>query len=273
VDAWAAELEGADVVINLAGRSVNCRYHEANRRSIVDSRVLSTRVLGTATIGATKRPPRVWLQASTATIYAHRYDAANDEMTGIIGGTEPNAPDTWSFSIEVAKSWERAAQEADVPRTRKVLLRSALTLSPDRGGVFDALLRLVRWGLGGAHGNGRQYVSWIHDQDFVDAIYWLIAHDELDGPVNLASPGPVPNAEFLRTLRAAWGARLGLPATKWMLEIGALLLRTESELLLKSRRVTPARLLKTGFQFQFPTWAAAATGLCHRWRCQVRNRA
>jgi uncharacterized protein (TIGR01777 family) len=265
VSEWAAELDGADAVINLAGRSVNCRYNAENRRLIQESRVRSTRAVGKA-IARAARPPRVWLQASTATIYAHRYDAPNDEATGILGGGEAGAPDTWRFSIEVAKSWEQAANEGDLPHTRRVLLRSAMTMSPDPGGVFAVLLGLVRWGLGGASGDGRQYVSWIHDRDFVRAIYWLIEHSDLAGPVNLAAPNPVPNAAFMRTLRAAWGIGFGLPATKWMLEIGAVFLRSETELILKSRRVVPARLLQSGFVFQFPTWAEAADDLCRRWR-------
>src|SRR5262249_37821277 len=155
---WAEEIDGADVVINLAGRSVNCRYDAANRREMIESRVRSAAVVGRA-IGQAARPPRVWLQASAATIYAHRYDTANDEASGILGGAEPNAPDTWRFSIDVAKAWEQAANEAVVPNTRKVLLRSAMTMSPDRGGVFDVLLGLVRRGLGGPNGDGRQFVS------------------------------------------------------------------------------------------------------------------
>ncbi len=270
VGEWAAEIDGADAVINLAGRSVNCRYHAENRRLIHESRVQSTRAVGQA-IARTARPPRIWLQASTATIYAHRYDAPNDETTGILGGSEEGAPDTWRFSIDVAKSWEQAANEGDLPQTRRVLLRSAMTMSPDPGGVFDVLLGLVRWGLGGASGDGRQYVSWIHDRDFVRAVYWLMEHPELSGPVNLASPNPVPNAEFMRTLRTAWGIGFGLPATKWMLEIGAFFLRTETELVLKSRRVVPGQLLKSGFVFQFPTWAEAADDLCRRWRESYRG--
>jgi uncharacterized protein (TIGR01777 family) len=216
------------------------------------------------------RPPRVWLQASTATIYAHRYDAPNDEATGILGGSEANAPGTWRFSYDVAYAWEQAAREAKVPQTRQVLLRSAMTMSPDRGGVFDVLLGLVRWGLGGTNGDGRQYVSWIHDQDFIRAIHWLIDHADLQGPVNLASPNPVPNAEFMRVLRAASGIRFGLPAAKWMLEIGAFFMRTETELVLKSRRVVPGRLFQSGFVFQFPTWTEAAVDLCRRWR-EIRS--
>jgi uncharacterized protein (TIGR01777 family) len=267
---WATEIDGADVVINLAGRNVNCRYHAENRRLIQESRINATRAVGQA-IARAARPPRVWLQASTATIYAHRYDAANDEATGIVGGSEIDAPDTWRFSIDVAKSWEQAANEVIVPRTRKVLLRSAMTMSPDRGGIFDVLLGLVRRGLGGASGDGRQYVSWIHERDFIRALYWLIDRPELEGPVNVSAPNPAPNAEFMRTLRAAWGIRFGLPATRWMLEIGAFFLRTETELILKSRRVVPGRLLESGFVFEFPTWAEAAADLCRRWR-ELRQR-
>jgi uncharacterized protein len=268
--AWAAELEGADVVINLAGRSVNCRYSAGNRRLIMESRAQSTRVLGEA-IARSRRPPRLWLQASTATIYAHRYDAPNDEATGILGGTEEDVPDTWRFSIDVARSWEQTARGAPLPHTRQVLMRSAMVMSPDQGGVFDTLLRLVRWGLGGRNGDGRQYVSWIHDRDFIRAVYWLIEHEELEGPINLASPNPVPNAEFMRTLRTAWGTRIGLPATRWMLEIGAFFLRTETELILKSRRVVPGRLLQNGFVFQFPMWAEAARDLCQRWSRKTQS--
>lgn len=262
---WAAELDGADVVINLAGRSVNCRYHAENRNLIMESRIKSTRAVGQA-IAQARRPPRVWLQASTATIYAHRYDAPNDEATGILGGNEPNAPDTWRFSIDVARAWERALDEAIVPNTRKVKLRSAMTMSPDRDGIFDTLLRLVRFGLGGRSGDGRQYISWIHSVDFIRAIDWLIEHGEIDGPVNLAAPDPLPNAEFMAVLRDAWGISFGLPAAEWMLAIGARMIRTETELLLKSRRVVPGRLLNEGFSFYFPMWPQAARDLCDQWR-------
>ncbi len=263
--AWASELEGAAAVINLAGRSVNCRYTKSNRKAILVSRVDSTRAVGLA-IAQAKRPPRVWLQMSTATIYAHRYDAPNDETAGIIGGTERDAPATWRFSIDVARAWEAAAAESATPHTRRVLLRAAMVMSPDRGGVFDTLLRLVRLGLGGAAASGRQYVSWIHHADFLRAVMWLLQHDEIDGAVNLAAPQPLPNAEFMRALRETWGASFGLPAAAWMLELGAFALRTETELLLKSRRVIPGRLAKAGFAFQFPEWPAAARELCRSWR-------
>lgn len=258
-------MDGADVVINLAGRSVDCRYTERNRRAILESRVESARAVGQA-IERCARPPRVWLQASTATIYSHRFDAPNDEATGILGGAEPDVPDTWRFSIDVARSWEAATREYSLSRTRLVLLRSAMTMSPDAGGVFDVLLRLVRFGLGGRHGDGRQYVSWIHDADFVRAVRFLVDHEDLSGPVNLAAPNPLPNAEFMAALRKAWGTSMGLPAFRWMLEVGTSLVRSETELILKSRRVTPRRLLEAGFTFEFSTWSEAAVDLCGRWR-------
>ena len=266
---WANELDGSDVVINLAGRSVNCRYTAANRSEIFNSRVRSTHVVGQA-IARAARPPRVWLQASTATIYAHRYDAPNDELTGIIGGTEPDAPASWSFSIDVVRAWEQALDAVAVPATRKVALRSAVVMSPDRGGPFDMLLRLVRFGLGGTTGDGRQFVSWVHEADFVRAIRWLIDR-EIDGIVNIAAPEPVPNAEFMRLLRQAWGTPIGLPAATWMLEIGAFFLRTETELILKSRRVVPRRLLEQGFVFEHPRWDEAARDLCAAWRAAQRR--
>jgi uncharacterized protein (TIGR01777 family) len=260
---WVSEMDGADVVINLAGRSVNCRYGKPNRRLIMESRVKSTRVIGEG-ISRCTVPPRVWLQASTATIYSHRYDAPNDEVSGILGGSEDDVPETWKFSIDVANAWEQAARDASLPGTRQVLLRSAMTMSPDCGGVFDVLRRLTLRGLGGAVGDGRQYVSWIHEHDFVNAIYWLIDREEFDGAVNLASPNPLPYAEFMRHLRVACGVRFGLPARRWMVEVGTFLMRTESELILKSRRVVPRRLLESGFQFQFPDWTDAASELCRR---------
>lgn len=262
---WVQELDGADVVINLAGRSVNCRYGQKNRQLIMESRLASTRVLGEA-IAAVATPPAIWLQASTATIYAHRFDSPNDEHTGILGGREANAPHTWQFSIDVATAWEEELDRTQTPRTRKVKMRSAMTMSPDKGGVFAALLNLVRYGLGGKAGDGSQYVSWIHDADFVRSVYWLIEHDEIEGAVNLSSPHPLPNADFMRTLRKAWGISFGLPANRAMLEIGAFLMRTETELILKSRRVVPGILTDYGFQFSYPEWSEAATDLCHRWR-------
>ncbi len=262
---WQDALEGSDVCINLAGRSVNCRYNPANRAAILNSRVDSTRILGKV-IASLAHPPAVWLNASTATIYRHELERPNDELTGILGGDEPGAPDTWNFSIGVAKAWEAAFYETPTPRTRKVALRSAMTFSPDKGGVFDVFLSLVRRGLGGTVGSGKQNVSWIHDADYITAIEFLIANESLDGVVNLASPNPLPNRDFQRILRDAWGTRIGLPTTEWMVEIGTFAMRTESELVLKSRRVISTRLLNAGFKFAYPTWPEAARDLVARWR-------
>jgi hypothetical protein len=262
---WVAELEDTDVCINLAGRSVNCRYHSDNRRAIFDSRILSTQLLNQV-IASLNRPPAIWLNASTATIYRHSFDRPMDEATGELGGNEPGAPDTWNFSIQVAKAWEEAFFSTPTPRTRKVALRSAMTFSPDPGGVFDVFLALVRHGLGGTNGPGNQFVSWIHETDFIRSIELLIATEDFTGVVNLASPNPLPNRDFLRAIREAWGTRIGLPTTSWMIEIGTFLMRTESELILKSRQVVPGRLLAAGFQFTFPYWPEAARDLVSRWK-------
>lgn len=199
---------------------------------------------------------------STATIYAHRFDQPNDEFTGIVGGNEPDVPETWRFSIEVAKAWERAVDEADTTKTRKVKMRSAMVMSSDKDGVFDTLLTLVKRGLGGRAGDGRQYVSWIHHEDFVRAVYRLIDDEKMEGAVNLSAPNPLPNQEFMSRLREASGVSFGLPATKLMLEIGAVFMKTETELILKSRRVVPKKLLDAGFDFEFETWRKAVRNLC-----------
>ncbi|MFY1702626.1 MULTISPECIES: TIGR01777 family oxidoreductase [Micromonospora] len=262
---WAEQINGSDVVVNLAGRSVSCRYTAENLDAMMRSRVESTRVVGEA-IARAARPPRVWLQMSTATIYAHRLDAANDEDSGLIGGSEHGVPGYWAYSVEIARNWEAEQERAETPYTRKVALRSAMVMSPDRGGVFDVLSWLARLGLGGPVAGGRQYVSWIHDLDFVRAVRFLIARDDLTGPVNLAAPGPVPHREFIRELRAAWRMPVGLPATRWMAEVGAFAIRSDTELLLKSRRVVPRRLSEAGFTFDHPRWRAAALDLVSRRR-------
>jgi hypothetical protein len=171
----------------------------------------------------------------------------------------------------VAKRWEEAFFNSENLGTRKIALRSAMTMSPDRGGIFDVLLGLVRFGLGGTCGSGKQFVSWIHEADFVRAIEFLIAHEEMAGCMNIASPNPLPNREFMQTIRHAWGARIGLPATEWMLEFGAIFLQTEAELILKSRRVIPGRLLKADFSFRFPAWQEAAKDLVEQWRKTCRS--
>lgn len=250
---WARELEEAAALVNLAGRSVNCRYHARNRRLMMDSRVESTRVLGEA-ISKCAEPPKVWLNSSTATIYKHTYGEPHDEH-GEIGAT-PQAKD--AFSIEVATAWERAFDAAAVPKaTRKVLLRTAMVFGTEPGGVYEVLHRLARFGLGGKMGDGRQHVSWIHEADFCRAIEWLIEQHAAEGIYNVCAPNPLTNEEMMATLRRVVGAPVGLPATRWMLEVGAFFLRTETELIIKSRRVVPARLLREGFAFQHATMEEA----------------
>lgn len=265
MNGWIRAIDGADAVINLVGRNVNCRYTETNRREILDSRVFSTRVIGQAIAQAAK-PPALWINASTATIYRHALDRPMDEATGELGGHEPDVPSTWRFSIDVATKWEAEFFSAATPRTRKIALRSAMTMSPDPEGIFDTLLRLVRFGLGGKAASGQQFISWVHEMDFIRAVDFLVADETIDGTVNICSPCPLPNKDFMRELRQAWGTRIGLPATQWMLEIGAVFLRTETELILKSRRVVPQRLLEAGFKFNFVDWHDAARDLVERWR-------
>ena len=274
---WTAEIDRSDAVIHLSGRSVNCRYNEANRQAIFDSRIRPTLLLGEV-IAASPTPPRLWMNASTSTFYRHALDRPQDEFTGELGdlpserGTrEPaNLPETWSFSIDVASRWEQAFLSIPTPRTRKTRLRSSMVMSPDPGGVFSVLSKLARAGLGGAIGSGRQYVSWIHDLDFCRATDLLLSNpevaEETAGVVNMTAPEPLPNRDFMRALRKAWHVPIGLPATEWMIEIGTFLMRSESELVLKSRRVVPALLLRHGFEFAFPTWPAAACDLVSRTR-------
>ena len=245
---WARELDGAHALINLTGRSVNCRYNEQNRREILESRVDSTRVLGEA-IARSNTPPPVWLNASTATIYKHTFDQPMDEATGVIDST-PEAKD--KFSIEVARAWEEAFNDAPTPATRKVTLRTAMVFAASKGGVYRTLRSLTRWGLGGTIAGGRQFISWIHEADFCRAVEWLIDRDDFRGPVNLASPYPITQREMMRIIRYACGVPFGLPATRKMLEVAAFIHRTEAELIIKSRRVIPSSLLASGFQFSLP---------------------
>jgi len=244
-------------VVNLAGRSVNCRYTDEHLAQMMDSRVESARVIGQA-IAACSSPPKLWLQMSTATIYAHRLDAANDDATGILGGSEADVPAYWSFSVKIARNWERALFDAPTPATRKVALRASMIMGPARHGIFDTLYALTRARLGGTIAGGRQYVSWIHEEDFIAALDLLIERADIEGPIIIAAPNPLTQKEFMRALRQAMGITIGLPASAWMAAIGAVFMRTDTELILKSRRVFPSRLLAAGFEFHHPCWAEAA---------------
>ncbi len=254
---WARELEGATAVVNLTGRSVDCRYTAKNRREIMDSRVNSTRVVGEA-IANCKTPPRVWLNSSTATVYTHTFGKPHDESSQDMDSAV-DAKD--AFSVEVAQAWERTLNEAKTHKTRKVALRTSMVLGLGRNSVFPVLRRLTKFGLGGRQGSGNQFVSWIHVEDFCRAIEWIIAHDELVGPINQCAPNPLPNRDMMKIFREVCGMPIGLPATEWMLEIGAFFLRTETELIFKSRRVISRRLPESGFQFRFPTFREALLDL------------
>jgi uncharacterized protein (TIGR01777 family) len=270
---WTEYLEGADVCINLAGRSVNCRYTPANRRAIYLSRIQSTQLIGRVIAGLAE-PPKLWMNASAATLYrraldANRVDLTLDESSlqeqGASMGAEP-----WSasrgFTPRVVRDWEAAFFAAQTPRTRKIALRSAVVLSPTPGSAFGVLSNLVRLSLGGRQGNGRQFVSWIHEADYARAIEFLMAHEDLDGPFNIAAPNPLPNREFMAALRYAWDVPNGLPAPALAIRLGAIFLRTEPELVLQSCRAVPGRLLEAGFQFDFPEWPEAAEDLVQQWK-------
>ncbi|MFP5275519.1 MAG: TIGR01777 family oxidoreductase [Acidobacteriota bacterium] len=275
---WVETLEGADVCINLSGRSIDCRYTAEHRRQLYDSRIGPTQLLHNV-IANLAEPPRVWMNASAATIYRHALDRDMDEATGEIGGNEligegiwrRRAPEKWGFIVHLVREWERVFFATPTPRTRKIALRTSLVMSPQPGTVFAVLSRLARVGLGGTQGSGEQYVAWMHERDYARAIRFLIDHEEIEGPVNMASPHPLPNREFMAALRQAWNMLNGLPAPAPLLELSMFLLRKETELILKSRRVVPGKLLDAGFPFEFPAWAHAAEDLVRQWRAADRG--
>lgn len=274
---WTEYLEGADVCINLAGYSINCRHDAAHRQAIYDSRIRSTQLLGRV-IASLNEPPRVWMNASAATIYTRVCDQSGvdlprDETAEVAGVPEISAqmePKRWArrrgFSARVARDWEAAFFRAETSRTRKLALRNAIVLSPTPGGAFATLSNLVRLSLGGRQGSGRQFISWIHADDYAHAVEFLIAREDLAGPFNLAAPHPLPNREFMAALREAWDVPNGLPAPWLAIQLGAFFLRTEPELVLQSCRAIPGRLLDAGFKFEFPAWPAAAEDLVQQWR-------
>jgi hypothetical protein len=269
---WTATLEGADLCINLTGRSVNCRYNAANRRAIYESRIQSTQLLGRVIAGLSA-PPRVWINASAATVNPRALDAEGVDLPvseAAFDLEEKPDKEPWAarlgFSARVARDWEAAFFAAETPSTRKVALRSAVVHSPAQGSAFGVLSKLVRFGLGGTQGSGRQFVCWIHEADYARAVDFLAAREDLQGPFNLAAPAPLPNREFMAALRWAWDMPNGLPAPALAIRLGAIFLRTEAELVLQSCRAVPTRLLDAGFDFEFPEWPEAAEDLVRRWK-------
>ncbi|WP_046212517.1 TIGR01777 family oxidoreductase [Paenibacillus wulumuqiensis] len=233
-------LENAAMVINLAGKSVNCRYTERNKREILNSRLETTRILGNAILSC-QSPPTIWFNSSTATIYRHSEDRPMTESTGEIGT---------GFSVEVAKAWEQAFFEFELPQTRQIALRISIVLGRG-GGVMVPYQNLVRYGLGGRQGSGHQRFSWIHVDDLFHIVLFLQERAHLNGVFNCSAPSPVTNAELMATLRQVMRRRIGLPSPRWMLELGARIIRTETELILKSRWVVPNRLVKEGYMFRY----------------------
>nr|WP_211175504.1 TIGR01777 family oxidoreductase [Paenibacillus sp. SZ31] len=234
-------LEEAEMLINLAGKSVNCRYTEENRKAILESRTRTTRILGEAVL-ACNQPPELWINSSTATIYRHAEDRPMTEKEGEIGS---------GFSVDVAKAWEQAFFEFSLPSTRQIALRIAIVLG--EGGVMVPMTNLVRFGLGGSQGAGTQQFSWIHIEDLFRMVIYLQEHPHLNGVFNASSPHPVTNRELMASLREQMGVRIGLPSPRWMLEVGARFIQTETELVLKSRWVIPERLEREGFTFTYGT--------------------
>lgn len=239
---WIEVLAHADVLINLTGKCVDCRYTEENKRAILESRVKSTEVLQKA-INLCKNPPGVWLNSSSATIYIHADTQVMDEDNGIIGD---------DFSMNICKNWEKAFFEDTTVPIRKVALRTSIVLG-NEGGGFPKMKMISRLGLGGKQGNGEQMMSWVHEKDFCRAIEFIIEHPELTKKVNIATPNPLKNEEFMKRLRRSTGMPVGINSPVFLLELASLFIRTETELLLKSRNVYPKRLLESGFQFEFPT--------------------
>ena len=236
---WEKELENVTVLINLAGKSVDCRYTKKNKKEILWSRIESTKILNKAVLNC-KNPPKHWLNSSTATIYRFSLDKQMDEVDGEIGN---------DFSINVALSWEKAFFKTETPKTMKTALRTSIVLGKN-GGAFVPLKTLTKMGFGGKQGNGNQFVSWIHEEDFANAVDFII-EKEMTGVINIVSPTPIRNVDFMEKLRKAVGFPFGIPLSKFFLEIGSFIIRTETELVLKSRNVVPKRLLENGFQFKF----------------------
>lgn len=237
---WTQALEGADAVINLAGRSVNCRYTKKNKQEIYNSRLHSTKVIGEA-IRNCKTPPKVWINSSSATIYNGSFTKLMTEATGEVGD---------DFSMDVCKKWEAMFNSFNDLKTRKVILRTSIVLGCD-GGALPVMRKLVKYGLGGKQGDGKQFCSWIHIRDFCRAIEWLIENDSAKGVYNITAPTPVPNKDFMATLRKELHVPFGFDSPEWLLQIGAFFIRTQPELVLKSRKVYPKRLLDEGFHFRF----------------------
>ena len=263
---WAREIDGADVVINLSGQSVKCLYTEKKLKTLKNSRINPTQVIGQA-IRQAQKPPALWIQMSSAAIYAHRFDAPNDEETGRIGES-PDIPVVWKNIVQLVRDWEEALYAPQTEYTRKVAVRCGVVMDLNPGGAFDIFAKLSRLGLGGPIAGGKQMVSWVHKSDFVSAIDFILQNDAIKGPVNLCSPHPISQGEFMKTLRETIGVKFGLPSAKWMIELSSYFIGIDSELSLKSRYVIPKVLMDHKYSFQFPDWKKAAEDLYSQWKAK-----
>lgn len=241
-------VENAELVINLAGKSVDCRYNETNKKEIFDSRTETTKIIGKA-IESVQNPPELWINSSTATIYRHAEDRAMTETNGEIGE---------GFSVEVAKAWEKSFFDFNLSQTRQVALRIAIVLGKD-GGVMTPFKNLVRFGLGGVQGPGTQMFSWVHIEDVYKIMLFIRDRKDLKGVFNCSAPNPISNKQFMAEMREKMNRKIGLPSPRWMLEVGAVVIRTETELILKSRWVIPERLEQEGYQFKYAKIEEALT--------------
>lgn len=261
---WAKEIDGADAVLNMTGKNVKCFYTDKVLKTLRDSRVLSTKVIGQA-IQQAQKPPPIWIQMSTSSIYTHSFETPHDEETGKIG-EKPEMPRAWKKISELVQDWEKTFNSSKTEKTRKVLARCSVVMGLRKGTAFDILLQLTRWGLGGSIAGGKQIITWIHESDFVNSMKLVLKDSNITGPVNLCSPHPISQGEFMKILRDTVGVKFGIPATKWMVELSSYITQIDPELLLKSRYAVPKVLSDNKFNFQFPRWKEATEELFMRWK-------
>lgn len=274
-ESWTKEIDGADIIVNLAGKSVNCRYHKKQKKEIIESRTHAVKAIAEAISKAVK-PPALWINAASATIYKNSLEKPNDEFTGVISDLKKdNMPYNiidhlrflmkkdrdYDFSVAVCKAWEKSFFESNTPHTRKVALRTAITLGKD--GVIVPYINLCKFGLGGKQGSGKQMFTWVHIEDIARMIEWISENKQAEGIYNCASPNAVTNKDFMKTLRTVTGYKFGLPAPAVLLELGAFLIGTETELILKSRWVLPERAIREGFEFKYKDLKDAFLNIIH----------
>jgi uncharacterized protein len=251
IGSWIKVLDNSDVVINLNGKSVDCRYTKKNKSLIYSTRLESTNILGQAILQC-NNPPKLWINSASATIYRHSVDKEMDEYNGEIGE---------GFSVDVCQKWEAAFNQFELNKTRKIILRTGIVLGKS-GGPMKPLKMLAKLGFGGKQGSGEQYVSWLHEDDFVNIIDFIASNQDINGAYNITAPTPLPNSDFMKAIRQALKIRVGISMPRWLLELGAIIIGTETELILKSRRVVPTKLMEAGYHFKFKEINKTLFNLC-----------